>query len=137
MNKKLVLIASVALVILIACGVGFIILQYPPQRDTGLKAISTKQALALAKNETCLSNSADIKTKVESLPGLAEDGGVWTGQIYDVPAGTNVEVNVATYNTTDSITGSLAYPKEYGSYNFTLTKQSDGWRFTTFTGCQP
>ena len=100
-----------------------------------LTSISTQQARALPTDETCLANNSSIKTQVEKMDGLSEDFGPWTSHIYDVPAGTNVDVAINSYNGSDSITGSLAYSGDYGSYNFTLTKQADGWGYTRFTGC--
>ena len=101
-----------------------------------LTSISTQQARALPTDETCLANNSSIKTQVEKMDGLSEDFGPWTSHIYDVPAGTNVDVAINSYNGSDSITGSLAYSGDYGSYNFTLTKQADGRGYTRFTGCK-
>ncbi len=137
MNRKRLVIIGVIVVaiVLVACVISFAILRPAPDNDTALNAMSTKQALALPKDAACLSNNASVKTQVEGLPSLGEDGGIWTEEIYDLPAGTNANVSVATYDNSGSVTGSLAYPKQYGSYNFTLTKHSDGWRFTQFTRC--
>ena len=96
--------------------------------------IRTKQALALPKTESCLTNVPKVKAAAEKQQGLSEETGVWTGEILDVPAGTQVQVNVASYHI-DTVTGSLLYPPKYGSYNFTLHKQPGGWYFTRFTGC--
>ncbi len=105
-------------------------------KSTPYKSLSMKQAIALPKDGACATNNATVKKQVESQRGLGENDGLWTSQIYDVPAGTNVEVNITTYSRNDTITGSLIYPEQYGSYNFTVTKQSDEWRYTKFTGCE-
>lgn len=106
------------------------------QDDLGnLTSISMKQASALPKNSPCAPNSATVKGQVQRINGLNEEAGPWTSYIYDVPAGTNVDVNIASYSGEDTVTGSLIYSDNYGSYNFTLTKQSGGWRYTAFTGC--
>ena len=99
-------------------------------------SISIEEARTLPKDSTCLANNAATKANVQSQKWLGEDDGFWTSYIYDVPAGTNVDINIATYDTKATIAGSLVYPKEYGSYNFTLTKQSEGWRYTKFDGCK-
>lgn len=99
-------------------------------------SISIEQSQSMPSTDKCLANDVVIKREVQALNGLSEDGGIWTSYIYDVPAGTKVDVNVATYNKKDIVTGSLAYDKHYGSYNFTITKQSDGWRYTQFSGCR-
>lgn len=132
-NKLIVIIGAV---VIIAGGAIYLAVQHnSAQASTGLAAINTKQALALPRDAACLANNDSIKTQVEALPQLSEQAGPWTSQIYDVPAGTNVDVNVNNYNGGDTVTGSLIYPKQYGSYNYTLTKQTDGWRFTQFAGC--
>lgn len=108
----------------------------PLEKDgSPIGAIHTKKALSLPRTELCLANVPGSKTIAEKQPGLDENSGVWTGEIDDVPAGTNVRLNVATY-TGDKVTGSLEYPTQYGSYNFTLHKETGGWYFIRFTGCQ-
>jgi hypothetical protein len=54
--------------------------------------------------------------------------------LIDVPAGTNVDVKIASYSK-DVITGSDRYPSKYGSYNFTMNKQNGDWIITGFTRC--
>lgn len=98
--------------------------------------LSIKQVLALPKDSTCLVNNDAVKTAAQSQKGLGEDDGLWTSQIYDIPAGTNVDVNIASYTKDTTVAGSLAYPKQYGSYNFTVTRQADNWRYTEFTRCE-
>ncbi len=98
--------------------------------------IGIKDARVLPQDGKCLANNATTKARTEAQQGLGENDGFWTSYIYDVPAGTNVDVNIATYNETDSVTGSLVYSNNYGSYNFTATKQANEWRYTAFTRCQ-
>ena len=129
------LIAAGAIIIAVVAGI--VIFVYTHNAASApLTSISTQQARALPTDETCLANNSSIKTQVEKMDGLSEDFGPWTSHIYDVPAGTNVDVAINSYNRSDSITGSLAYSGDYGSYNFTLTKQTDGWGYTRFTGCK-
>ena len=145
MNKKtwLIIGISAAVVIVAACVVVAIAQENSKtsasesvnNESSALRAMSIEQARALSVDEACLVNDPGVKAKAQSVSGLSEDSGVWTGEIYDVPAGTNVDVSVATYNGTDTVTGSLAYGDQYGSYNVTLNKQSDGWRYTQFVGC--
>lgn len=54
--------------------------------------------------------------------------------LIDVPAGTNVDIKLATYSTTTA-TGSDYYPDKYGTYNFAMSKDSSGWRITEFKRC--
>ena len=137
-KKHTLLITLIAAgVIIIAVVAGIVIFVYTHNAASApLTSISTQQARALPTDETCLTNNSSIKTQVEKMDGLSEDFGPWTSHIYDVPAGTNVDVAINSYNGSDSITGSLAYSGDYGSYNFTLTKQADGWGYTRFTGCK-
>jgi hypothetical protein len=54
--------------------------------------------------------------------------------LIDVPAGTNVDVRLASYSPT-TVTGTDYYPAKYGSYNFAMTKHPNGWYFTDFLHC--
>ena len=128
------LIAAGAIIIAVVAGIVIFVYTHNAA-GAPLTSTSIQQARALPTDETCLANNSSIKTQVEKMDGLSEDFGPWTSHIYDVPAGTNVDVAINSYNGSDSITGSLAYSGDYGSYNFTLTKQADGWGYTRFTGC--
>ena len=52
-----------------------------------------------------------------------------------VPAGTNVDVNISSYNQNESA-GSIIYPQNYGSYNFTVTKNNSDWALASFQTCK-
>ncbi len=99
-------------------------------------SISMKSAQTLPKTDACFANNAPTKATVQAQPTLGEDDGFWTSYIYDVPAGTSVDVSIATYDGSDTVTGSLAYSDTYGRYNFTAKKQSGEWRYTDFVGCR-
>ena len=144
MSKRNWLIAGTASMAIVIAVYGIVLVQgYTSSNalagtkntDNAMRAISTEQALALSSDAPCLVNDTATKTKAQSIPALSEDSGIWTEEIYDVPAGTHVDVSVASYNGTDTVKGSLLYSGQYGSYNVTLTKQNDGWRYTQFTGC--
>ena len=137
-NRKITIAASLVGVLIVAGVIGsaLLIKANATGSNASYKPLSMKQALALPKDGVCLANNDTVKTTVEGQKGLGEDDGLWTSQIYDVPAGTVVDVNIASYNESDTITGSLVYLKQYGSYNFTVTKQADGWRYTQFVGCE-
>jgi|GEM_PF-1557002 len=148
MNKKL-LAGTIIVVIVVAGALWFAFSGHASTNDNmsnmsgmdmsnmgmPIDAMSTKDALNLSSSGKCLANDAAIKTQVEKLDGLAEDSGKWSSEIYDVPAGTNVQVNVATYSDSDMVTGSLIYPEQYGSYNYMLMKSGGSWQFTQFTRC--
>ncbi len=136
-SNKTVILASLAVLAVIAALVGAVLLTRTNANGASQPAsIGIKAARVLPQDGTCLANNAAIKAKVHALPMLSEDGGFWTSYIYDVPAGVNVEDSIATYNGTDTVTGSLAYSDNYGSYNFTATKQANEWRYTKFARCQ-
>ena len=136
-NKKIVLFTSVAaVVVVVALAIGILLIRVNANSASQPASISMKDARALPEEGTCLANDAAVKAKAQAQPVLSEDGGFWTSYIYDVPAGTNVDVNIASYNGSDIVTGSLAYSDGYGSYNFTATKQSSEWRYTRFARCQ-
>lgn len=136
-NKKLVISALIVAAVSIVAALSATIALYVNANETPQPtSIGMKDAQALPESGTCLANNPSVKTEVQAQKSLGEDDGFWTSYIYDVPAGTNVEVRIATYNGRDMITGSLAYSNQYGSYNFTASKQTDGWRYIKFTRCQ-
>jgi hypothetical protein len=55
--------------------------------------------------------------------------------LIDVPAGTNVDVKIAS-RSDSKVTGSDHYPAKYGNYNFVLSKQSSNWVVTDFKRCK-
>lgn len=55
--------------------------------------------------------------------------------LVDVPAGTEVDVRIATYSD-NKVTGSDHYPDKYGNYNFAMDKRSEGWVVTDFERCE-
>jgi hypothetical protein len=135
-NHTLLIILAVSILIIITLSFANFMARAQANNIPQPTSISMKQSQAMPSTDKCLANNAAIKREVQALKGLSEDGGLWTSYIYDVPAGTNVDVNVATHNKKGVVTGSLAYDKPYGSYNFTITRQSDGWRYTQFSGCR-
>lgn len=137
MNKKH-FIVIVVLLLVVTSLVWYFISQSKPESNQGtpIAAMNIEQALALRHTSTCISNDASTKATVQSLPGLSEDSGIYTQQIYDVPAGTKVSVSIGAYDSpSNTFAGSLAYPSQYGSYNFQLQKQSDVWRYVAFIRC--
>lgn len=136
-NKKILVIISAAIVVIAAVLISGLLLTHTNANGISQPAsIGIKDAKVLPKDNKCLANNVATKTQVQTQKGLGEDGGFWTSYIYDVPAGTNVDVSIATYNGNNVVTGSLAYSNQYGSYNFTATKKADEWRYTSFEGCQ-
>lgn len=136
-NQKILIITGLVTTAAIVL-VGSLWLMYGKADNTLLPTfIDTRQAQVLPHSDKCLVNNAALKTRAEKQKGLGEEDGLWTSYIYDVPAGTNVDVSISSYDEGKGIiTGSLAYPEQYGSYNFTLTKHMDIWSYSKFTGCK-
>lgn len=135
-TKKWIIALAVAGGLVIIGGIWLVWAGSVGSKTTRLNSITTKQALALPKEATCRANDTTTETTVKSINGLGEESGPWTSHILDVPAGTEVSVNIASYDKNSSISGSLIYPEQYGSYNFTLKKQSNDWYFTQFSRCK-
>lgn len=90
------------------------------------EAKKTTSAGACLEEDTQVSITPDERTNVEYASMI---------HLHDVPAGTNVDIKIATYSETE-VTGSDRYPDEYGSYNFTMTKKDSDWSVTTFQRCE-
>lgn len=140
MNKKIIFIVIVIIAAIITTVIFFVQNNNKPtqnnkQTGSALDVFSIAQARELPESGTCATNNAEVKATAESQPSLGEDSGIYTGQIYDVPAGTNVDVNISSYDPNKSVGGSLVYSDGYGKYNFTLSQQGSVWRYTAFTRC--
>lgn len=79
----------------------------------------------------CLSESPELKIGSSDRGRLEL---IAMSHLMDVPAGTEVDINFATYSY-DQATGSSTYPEKYGSYNFVLTKKSGDWAVAEFKRC--
>lgn len=133
MKKQNIVLVGVALSAMILVGTTVYIHTRPAATAKSLSygmtyADAKRMPLAtkcLEKNST-LTISAGDRSTVEQVAML---------HLYDVPAGTNVDVLIASY-AKDRVTGSEHYPAKYGSYNFAMGKQSNGdWQFTKFEHC--
>lgn len=155
MKLKLGLVA----VILVAAVVG-LILGLNNSDKSGSKSSSDKpvsssipvgSTLAVAKAHskgtlpTCLAKDATAEAAVKNDDKLI-DGSypafdlAATSGIIDVPAGTNVDENIHSYDG-KTVTGSLAYPAKYGNYNFKIVPSSKAkpysqWKMTYLTACK-
>jgi hypothetical protein len=89
---------------------------------------NNKQAVAAVKKDDI---THDFKGNKFSNFEMAASGG-----IRDVPAGTNYEVNIGSYDGTTA-KGSVIYEGDYGTYNYTIQKLSGHgeWRFISMTAC--
>lgn len=137
MKKRSVLVAGISVVVLLAIGGGV----YAATRDTETKAKSTisdaktpeywKKAKATKATVACLKTNDTL-----NVPDGIRSDIEMSAMTYliDVPAGTEVDVNLASYSA-NRVTGSDFYPDKFGTYNFTLQKDDGNWRVTEFKHC--
>ncbi|HSX33037.1 MAG TPA: hypothetical protein VLF91_01735 [Candidatus Saccharimonadales bacterium] len=123
MNKKLALFAAALLVIIL---VGIVILATRHASSGG--AI---RAACRTENPQLTVPSAD-RSEIE-LSAMSK--------LLTVPAGTHVDVRIATYGS-GKATGSIIYPKPYGTYNFSVSKapatakDRASWQLGSFDACR-
>jgi hypothetical protein len=104
-----------------------------PSSQQARYSISAAKAMSMPITEKCLAKN-DALTISASDRQIVER--VAMSHLFDIPAGTNVDVLLATYSQ-QQVTGSDRYPAKYGNYNFTLAKQANGdWQFTKFEHCR-
>lgn len=150
MNKKYVALIGI-LVLAVMVGIGLVMLtnnnssSATPVQDNKQAYVSHTfsymQAHYPTNPEVCLATSNDPSLKVDAIDRTDIENSV-VGTITDIPAGTNVDVYVKTYDKTN-ITGSSLYESTYGTYNFIAKKakanassQSEEWLVTTFEACK-
>ncbi len=126
MRKQTIILISIGVIVLLAGGS----IVYRANHTAATphfwaKAKATKATVACLAANSKLSVPKSVRNDIEMRA---------VGYLSDVPAGTNVDVKLATYSQA-TVTGSDYYPAKYGTYNFAMTKQSDGWRFTDFKHC--
>jgi hypothetical protein len=93
--------------------------------DTFTKAKATKATAKCLEADTTLNIPTDELADIEMAA---------VTYLIDVPAGTDVDVKIATLSN-DKLTGSDHYPTKYGNYNFAMAKQSGSWVVTDFKRC--
>jgi hypothetical protein len=134
MKKGLLIAGSIAVLCVIAAVV--VVRQNNQQFSSGgIKLVRAKALVADTKPCAKSNDAAKLSSQERNSVEMAA-----ISYIIDVPAGTNVDVNVASV-TDDTVVGSDIYPAKYGSYNFTLKHvQPDtngtGWAVTSFKPCK-
>lgn len=127
-NRKL-LIAILAIIVILAAALTTYVLTRPSA------ATITPQYYAKAKAtpvvDKCLSANKSLKISASDRSTVEM---IAMSHLIDVPAGTNVDVRIASYSK-EKVTGSDIYPSKYGSYNFALEKQNGNWTVTSFQRC--
>lgn len=100
------------------------------------------QVQNVSEKATCLLKQDDSSLVIPTAESTYITNAAMTG-IIDVPAGTNVDVHIETYDGTNA-TGTSVYPDKYGSYNFTVKKTGNdstdtytgGWLITEIKACR-
>lgn len=101
---------------------------------------SELQANYPSSTDACLTTSDAADLAVDSSDRSAIESAN-LGTIIDIPAGTNVDVFVKTYDDSRA-TGTSIYESTYGSYNFTAQKVADPgsggshWVVSKFVACK-
>ncbi len=131
MHKRIILIIVVSVVVLLGAAGGVYAIARRAAASDGKTPQYWAKAKATKATEACL--GANDKLNISSSERSAIEMSALS-YLIDVPAGTDVDVKLTTYSPT-RVTGSDYYPSTYGTYNFELTKQSDGWRVASFTRC--
>ena len=124
MKKRNVLLAVAGLIILIGI-YAYMATRPSATPETYSKAKSTTTTEACLAEDSSLTVPASERNSIEMAA---------VSYLIDVPAGTNVDVKLATYSE-DKVTGSDHYPDKYGNYNFVMTKQGGNWIITDFNHC--
>lgn len=134
-SKKLTLALSAAGVIAVVLLLSiFRPKLYQPTTLSKVPRSATPPACVQGSDDSNLSVEASDKTFIASTVAAS---------IIDVPAGTNVDVNLRSYNSTNAA-GTAIYPGTYGRYNFEAKKIASnnknsydgGWKITHFESCK-
>jgi len=150
MNKKYV--ALVLIIILVIIGGIALALNHTnkqvsstteAQKESSTKQLALKfsdlQASYPQNPAACLTTSDDASLKLEAIDQANIVNAVM-GTVIDIPAGTNVDIHVKTYDKAVA-TGTSIYESTYGSYNFTARKvpasssDKESWAVYKFEAC--
>lgn len=88
--------------------------------------VSPTNGVACLEEDSAITIRAEERTEIEYAS---------MGHVYDVPAGTYLDVKIASYSD-EKVTGSNLYEGDYGNYNFVLSKQDGKWAVTEYKRCE-
>lgn len=131
LKRKAVVVVSL---VVVAAVIGTLLYMYlrPTTLPIAAEGIPYAKAKKMPVVASCVDENHALHLTSEQRNGV-EQGAM--SYLYDVPAGTNVDIMISAYSQ-NAATGSARYPAKYGSYNFTLQKDTRGdWRFTTYEHC--
>lgn len=136
MNKRTILLICIVVAGLTFIGVILYALTRPEPAKISNKLL-TSNHYAEARNEPtngtrCLEEGEEIEVSTEERTDIEYAS---MSHIFDVPAGTELDVKIATYSEGE-VTGSNLYKGNYGNYNFTLTNQNGDWTVTKYQPCE-
>jgi hypothetical protein len=126
--------------------VGVVVLRNQPAGIISpMSSLEKARQLSQGNKDACLPNNAqarqavaddDVIMKYEDTT-FSQFELVGSEGIRDVPAGTDYDMTVHSYKN-GTATGSLAYEKDYGTYNYTIQKQAKKgeWKFVSMKACE-
>lgn len=133
MKKRNLLFIGLGILVIIAASVTVYMLNRPTAATPVRYAVSYATAKSMPITAKCLAENAKPTISAGDRNTVEQ---VAMSHLSDVPAGTNVEIVIASYSK-DYVTGSDYYPDTYGSYNFAMNKRANGdWQFTDFQHCR-
>lgn len=140
MSKKGYLVAGIFVFILVVGG--SVVFAISRNNQSNPTTLNKARANSSTTPPVCLAESDNPNLKVDSQDQTYIVNAV-IANIIDVPAGTNVDVHIKTYDSVTA-TGSSVYAGNYGSYNFTAKKTGTettnsyqgNWKVTEFLACK-
>jgi hypothetical protein len=128
MRKRNTLLAIAGLIVAVGAGASIYLATRPTEIPT-----KWTEAVKMRTTGSCLAADPAINIPSDKSDSIELAA---ISQLTDVPAGTNVDVKIASYKD-NKITGSDRYPSKYGSYNFAMEKRQNGdWIVTEFKHCK-
>lgn len=129
MKLRTLIIISIATIILVG-GASFAIGYHFKHRYDPVALASVKKDGSAG--EGCVEANKSIQIPSQARQPVANAA---VKYIKDLPAGTQADVVIATYEEAKKVTGHVAYNKDTGSYNFTIEAKNNIWRVTSFKAC--
>lgn len=131
MNKSTKLLAAIGLLLVIAIAVIVYVVTRPDAATSAMTPNNYAKAKATPITGVCLNEPDSLKVSASERAAVEM---VAMSHLIDVPAGTNVDIKIATYSE-NKVTGSARYPSQFGRYNFVMEQQDGNWAITAFKRC--
>lgn len=140
MNKRKLTYAAIVIVVLGILGAAYMLsrpekINTPKAETTNSSLTSNRYAearISPTNGLACLEENSLININPDELTEIEYTS---MSHVYDVPAGTNVDVMIASYSD-EKVTGSNLYDGDYGNYNFVLSKNNGEWAVTEYKRCE-